>query len=108
MPTVARAQGGKQWEADGSRRIASERERKSRRRYSNRHVERPKRPEKEKCGPSLFPKGTPSSSPRITSTGLGNAALGIWGVTKRWKWGIMAAAAVVLVGWSWEYWARAR
>lgn len=114
MPTVARASGGGEWEANLSRRLAGaharERERRSKgrpKRKDERDVEKAKRMERDRgCGP-IFPRGKGSKAgPQISRLGLGQlweSVFGVSGATKTgwfgWKWGLTMAAAVLVVGW---------
>lgn len=126
MPTVARAQGGGEWEANLSRRLAKRKQStgvatsglgdgpraqaKSRRRstVSKQKVAKQKERESEKqtCGP-LFPLSTPREPASGSSVGLGISELvekTFGGLRRRWKWGLVAAAAVALVvGWNWDW-----
>lgn len=140
MPTVARAQGGGEWEANLSRRLAKRRQTQiapststSTRRDSgsgtgsgigsgkrrggstqasshnananaNRQSRRRTKAEAENCGP-LFPFVSPSDpfGGGGKRAGLGDLLESTFGgLRRRWKWGIVAAAAVALVvGWNW-------
>jgi hypothetical protein len=114
MPTLARVQGGGEWEANLSRRLANRRQshsqpptedtsKRGRRRST---ASRPKVPKaKESCGP-LFPfSSNPNSSdPKGVGLGISELMEKTFGeIRKRWKWGLVAAAAVALVvGWNWN------
>jgi hypothetical protein len=114
MPTIARVQGGGEWEATLSRRLANRRQshsqppaedtsKRGRRRST---ASRPKVPKgKESCGP-LFPfSSSPNSSdPKGVGLGISELMEKTFGeIRKRWKWGLVAAAAVaLLVGWNWN------
>jgi hypothetical protein len=114
MPTIARVQGGGEWEATLSRRLANRRQshsqppaedtsKRGRRRST---ASRPKVPKaKESCGP-LFPfSSSPNSSdPKGVGLGISELMEKTFGeIRKRWKWGLVAAAAVALVvGWNWN------
>jgi hypothetical protein len=121
MPTLARAQGGGEWEANLSRRLAKRRQSQPHS-QSNSHCEvshskrgkrksttsRPvKAKEKEACGP-LFPFRSSSSSsdpiPGKAGIGIGDLVEKTFGgLRRRWRWGLVAAAAVALVvGWNWS------
>jgi hypothetical protein len=127
MPTVARAQGGGEWEANLSRRLAKRRQsasglspesgdgaqaqaqgrdgkrRPRRSTVSKQKVPKHKDKEREACGP-LFPSSAPRGS-QFGATGKTSVGLGInelvektfGGLRRRWRWGIVAAAAVALV-----------
>jgi len=114
MPTLARAQGGGEWEATLSRRLANRRqshsqhptEEASKRGRRRSTASRPKVPKaKESCGP-LFPfSSSPNSSdPKGVGLGISELMEKTFGeIRKRWKWGLVAAAAVALVvGWNWN------
>jgi len=114
MPTLARAQGGGEWEATLSRRLANRRqshsqsptEDSSKRGRRRSTASRPKAPKaKESCGP-LFPfSSSPNSSdPKGVGLGISELMEKTFGeIRKRWKWGLVAAAAVALVvGWNWN------
>jgi len=114
MPTVVRASGGGEWEANLSRRLAGaharERERRSRgkpKRKEERDLEKAKRMERDRgCGP-IFPRGKGSrGGPQISRTGLGQIWESVFGADVGgkmgwfgWKWGLTMAAAVLVVGW---------
>ena len=114
MPTLARVQGGGEWEATLSRRLANRRQshsqsptedtsKRGRRRST---ATRPKVPKaKESCGP-LFPFSPSSNSSDPKGVGLGISELmekTFGEIRRRWKWGLVAAAAVALVvGWNWS------
>jgi hypothetical protein len=127
MPTVARAKGGGEWEANLSRRLAKRRQstsglspesgdgsqaqaqgRDGKRRPRRSPVSKQKLPkhkdkEREACGPlfpSSVPRGSQSGATGKTSVGLGINELvekTFGGLRRRWRWGIVAAAAVALV-----------
>lgn len=98
MPTVARAQGGAEWEATLSRRIARRREvtdgaskptrGRARKRGTSRSQERVYHP--------LFPrKGLPVRG--ITSVGLSDLMESVFsGVKTPWRWGLVAAFAIAV------------
>jgi hypothetical protein len=120
MPTVARAQGGGEWEANLSRRLAKRKQSitapaaDARDDSRSQTVSKQKVPkqkergnEKQACGP-LFPFSTPrESGGGGRSVGLGINELvekTFGGLRRRWKWGLVAAAAVALVvGWNWDW-----
>jgi hypothetical protein len=113
MPTVARASGGGEWEANLSRRLAGaharERERRGKgrpKRKEERDMEKAKRMERDRgCGP-IFPRGKgPKGGPQISRAGLGQIWESVFGVGGGgttgwfgWKWGLSMAAAVLVVG----------
>jgi hypothetical protein len=128
MPTVARAQGGGEWEAGLSRRLAKRRQSDGlgQSRASAHHTRgtgkrrstvtpnpklRPhKENEKESCGP-LFPSH--SRPGRLSGDSYSRVGLGelvektFGGMRRRWRWGIVAAAVALVVGWNynWGVWA---
>jgi len=98
MPTVARIQGGKEWEASLSRRIAR-----------TRRLSRSKKG-RESCNPGfgpLFPgKG---SGKGISDVGLGSVRdfKAKWTMSRWGSWGVVGVAAlVVAVGLG--FWARSK
>lgn len=116
MPTLARAQGGGEWEATLSRRLAHRRQSHS---HSQSPVEESKRGRrrstaskskiskgKESCGP-LFPfsssPNSNSSDPRGVGLGISELMEKTFGeIRRRWKWGLVAAAVALVVGWGWN------
>jgi hypothetical protein len=132
MPTLARAQGGGEWEANLSRRLAQRRQSQShsqpnshsdqasnpkqgRRRGSTATSARPTKSRgtpkgKESCGP-LFPSVNGQGEEVPSGKGIAGVGVGLGelvektfgGLRRRWKWGLVAAAAVALVvGWNWN------
>ena len=107
MPTVARAQGGGEWEAGLSRRVAQRKE--VHHIYRGRMRRRTSRsPEKPACHP-LFPQ----SASKTTSTGLSRLKDSIfkpmtamWTGQTGWKKAVLICAVVAVVGWS--CWGRFR
>ena len=112
MPTVARASGGGEWEANLSRRLAGaharERERRSKgkpRRKEERDLEKAKRMERDRgCGP-IFPRGKGAKGgPQISRAGLSQLWENVFGDRGEykswlsWRWGWTMAAAVLVVG----------
>lgn len=131
MPTLARAQGGGEWEANLSRRLAQRRQSQTQsgahpdqpsstkrgRRRGSTATSRPIKPKglpkgKESCGP-LFPSSNTGAQGEGLPSGKGIAGVGVLGelvektfggLRRRWKWGLVAAAAVALVvGWNWNW-----
>lgn len=137
MPTVARAQGGGEWEANLSRRIAKRRQsipvpnetsarhvgqsgpgkRKSSTSTSHQTQSSNRKksestftssPSSASCGP-LFPPipsdpfGPGGKRPAGSGVGLGDILEKTFGsLRKKWKWGVVAATALVfVVGWNW-------
>lgn len=107
MPTVARAQGGGEWEAGLSRRVA--------RRKEVLHVHRGRvrrrtsgSPERPPCHP-LFPKAAPKTA-SVGLTGLAesffNPARTLWEGQRGWKRAAIFCAVAVAVGWG--CWAKSR
>jgi hypothetical protein len=109
MPTLARAQGGGEWEANLSRRLANRRQSTSTAEESKRGrrrstASRPKAGKgKESCGP-LFPfSSSPSSDPGGVGLGISELMEKTFGqLRRRWKWGLVAAAVALVVGWGWN------
>jgi len=107
MPTVARAQGGGEWEAGLSRRVAQRKDLHHVHRGRTRR--RPSRsPGRQPCTP-LFPK----SAPKTASVGLSALAESIfkpmramWDGQKGWKRTLLICTVTLAVGW--RCWARAR
>ncbi|WWC93663.1 hypothetical protein V866_000498 [Kwoniella sp. B9012] len=125
MPTVARAQGGGEWEATLSRRVAQRRESDSSRYIRDKSISMgtgnlrgkarrkrslekiPKVNEKEKdCLPPLFPRKPKSTSKGVSDKGLGVNEMVektfILRSVKKWSrgWrGLLVVGIVVAVGW---------
>ncbi len=107
MPTVARVQGGGEWEAGLSRRVAQRRE--VHHVHRGRTRRRPSRsPERPPCHP-LFPK----SAPKTASVGLTALAesifkpvRAIWDGQRGWTKAVFVCTVAVAIGLG--YWVRSR
>ena len=88
MPTVARAQGGGEWEASLSRRIAKQHQRRQRR-----HVER--RP----CGKPLFPTSSGSVGLSDLVENAFKPLRAAWAGNKGWRRAAVVCAVAMAVGW---------
>jgi len=112
MPTIARAQGGGEWEANLSRRLANRRQsflspdesKRGRRRSTASRPKASKGIGKESCGPLFpFPSSSGSSDPSGVGVGISELVEKTFGeLRRRWKWGLVAAAVALVVGWNWN------
>ena len=112
MPTIARAQGGGEWEANLSRRLANRRQsflspdesKRGRRRSTASRPKASKGIGKESCGPLFpFPSSSGSSDPSGVGLGISELVEKTFGeLRRRWKWGLVAAAVALVVGWNWN------